>query len=168
MIDLDAALRLLAGAGVEFIVVGGVAARAHGSTHLTNDLDLLYSRTPENIRRIASALAPYSPYLRGAPPGLPFRWDAETIARGLNFTLTTSFGDLDLLGEITGGGSYERLLPESALIDAFGVRVRCLALEPLIRVKRAAGRPKDFEVIAELEALKDERDNPKDSPAPQS
>jgi hypothetical protein len=96
-------------------------------------------------------------YLRGAPPGLPFRWDGETVRRGLNFTLTTSFGDLDLLGEITGGGGYEALLPVSTLVAAFGVEVRCLNLEPLIHVKRAAGRPKDLEAIAELQALLEER-----------
>ena len=158
MIDLEASLRALVAGGVEVIVVGGVAARAHGSTHLTNDLDLLYSRSAENVERLAAALQAYSPYLRGAPPGLPFHWDAGTIRRGLNFTLTTSLGDLDFLGEITGGGSYEDLLPKSTEIQAFGVKVRCLDLEPLIQVKRAAGRPKDLSVVAELEALKEERD----------
>jgi predicted nucleotidyltransferase len=163
LIDLEHALRVLAQGGVELIVVGGVAARAHGSTHLTNDLDVLYHRTQANMDRLAAALSPHSPYLRGAPPGLPFRWDAETIRRGLNFTLTTSLGDLDLLGEITGGGSYKDLLSVSSVVDAFGVRVRCLNLEPLIIVKRAAGRPKDLQVVAELEALKEERDRPPSS-----
>jgi len=96
--------------------------------------------------------------LRGAPAGLPFRWDLETISRGLNFTLTTTFGDLDILGEITGGGRYEALLPGAGEVSAFGVSCYCLGLAPLILVKRAAGRPKDLEVIAELEALLEERD----------
>jgi hypothetical protein len=158
LIDIEAALTVLAQARVEFLIVGGVAARAHGSARLTNDLDIVYRRTPENLRRLTEALAPHSPYLRGAPPGLPFRWDAETISRGLNFTLTTSFGDLDVLGEIAGGGRYEALLPESREVSAFGVTCRCLELAPLIRVKRAAGRPKDLEAIAELEALLEERE----------
>jgi hypothetical protein len=110
------------------------------------------------MARLADALAPHSPYLRGAPPGLPFRWDADTIRRGLNFTLTTSFGDLDLLGEIAGGGGYLDLLADSEPASIFGVECRRLGLEKLILVKRAAGRPKDLEVIAELEALKEERD----------
>ena len=159
MIDIEAGLRVLAEGRVEFIVVGGVAARAHGSARLTNDLDVLYRRTPENIARVVTTLAAYSPYLRGAPAGLPFRWDAETVRKGVNFTLTTSFGDLDLLGEITGGGDYDRLLPASTKIAAFGVEVHCLNLEPLIHVKRAAGRPKDLEAIAELQALLEERDS---------
>src|SRR5688572_13587173 len=98
VIDIEAAFRVLTGGAVEFIVVGGVAARAHGSARLTNDVDVVYRRTPENIQRLAAALAPHTPYLRGAPPGLPFRWDVDTIRRGLNFTLTTAFGDLDALG----------------------------------------------------------------------
>jgi hypothetical protein len=157
MVEIETLLGVLSKAEVEFIIVGGVAAIAHGSARLTQDLDVVYRRTPENMTRLAPALVPYSPYLRGAPPGLPFRWDAETLRRGLNFTLTTSLGDLDLLGEITGGGSYEDLLPYSRLLTAFGVQCRCLELGRLIHVKRAAGRAKDLEVIAELEALREER-----------
>jgi predicted nucleotidyltransferase len=156
MTDFATLLGTLAREGVEFIVVGGAAATAHGSARLTQDVDLVYRRTPENHRRLVSALAPYSPYLRGAPPGLPFRWDALTIERGLNFTLTTSLGDIDLLGEIAGGSSYEDLMAGCISITAFGVRCRCLSLPQLIRTKRAAGRPKDLEAIAELEALLDE------------
>ena len=95
--------------------------------------------------------------LRGAPPGLPFRWDSETIQAGLNFTLTTNLGDLDLLGEVTGGGSYEDLLPFSEELTAFNVPCRFVTLERLIQLKRAAGRPKDLEVLAELQALLEER-----------
>lgn len=71
--------------------------------------------------------------------------------------LTTTLGDIDLLGEIVGGGGYEQLLPHSSEIPMFGGRQRCLNLDTLIRVKRAAGRPKDFDAIAELEALREER-----------
>lgn len=142
--------------GVEFIIVGGTAATAHGSARLTQDLDLVYNRSTVNIERLASVLAPYSPYLRGAPPGLPFKFNAPTIQRGLNFTLTTSLGDLDLLGEITGGGNYEALLPHSIQLQVFGVDCWCLGIERLIEVKRAAGRPKDFEAIADLEAILEE------------
>ena len=120
------------------------------------DLDVVYRRTPQNIARLASALAPHHPYLRGAPPGLPFRWDAEAIRRGCNFTLVIDFGDIDLLGEITGGGHYEDLVPYSASMTLFGHSCLCLGLRRLIEVKRAAGRPKDFDAIAELEALLDE------------
>ena len=157
MTDFKALLRALTEAGVEFILVGGAAATAHGSSRLTRDVDVVYRRTRENIARLATALMPYQPYLRGAPPGLPFRWDVPTIERGLNFTLTTQIGSLDVLGEIVGGGGYEALLSSTVLIHAFDVECRCLNLDRLIEVKRAAGRPKDFEVVAELEAIREER-----------
>ena len=146
---------------MEFIIVGGAAATIHGSARVTQDLELVYARTPENIARLAAALAPHSPYLRGAPPGLPFRWDAETIRRGLNFTLTTTLGDLDLLGEIVGGGGYADLLSHSQVVKVSGSEYRCLGLARLIHVKRAAGRPKDLEAVAELEALQEERHDQK-------
>ncbi len=149
-------LQALVQNNVEFIIVGGAAATAHGSARLTQNLDLVYHRTPENIARLAAAITLYSPYLRGAPLGLPFRFDAATIQRGSNFTLTTSLGDLDLLGEITGGGGYADLLPDSIKLVIFGVECWCLGLERLIHVKRAAGRPKDFEAIADLEAILEE------------
>ena len=154
MVDLEQLLPALSGAGVEFIIVGGVAAIVHGSARLTQDLDVVYRRDPDNVDRLAAALQPFQPYLRGAPPGLPFRWDPETIRRGLNFTLTTSAGPLDVLGEIAGGGTYETLLPHSRRLAVFGIRCYCLGLDRLIQAKRDAGRPKDLEAIAELEALR--------------
>lgn len=142
--------------------MGGVAGAAHGLARATYDLDVVYARDGANLDRLVAALSPLGPYLRGAPPGLPFRFDAETLRRGLNFTLTTSLGDLDLLGEITGGGGYEQLLPDSLEAPLFGVPCRYLGLVKLILVKRAAGRPKDLQAIAELEALKEERDRGED------
>jgi predicted nucleotidyltransferase len=150
-------IRLLVNNDVEFIIVGGAAATAHGSARLTEDLDVVYRRTRDNIARLAAALKPINPYLRGAPPGLPFGWDEQTILNGLNFTLTTSLGAIDFLGEITGGGSYDNLWPDAVRLQLFGVECLCLGLERLIHVKRAAGRPKDLEAIAELQAILEER-----------
>lgn len=157
MTDFKALLETLADGGVEFILVGGLAAVAHGSARLTQDIDVVYARDPKNLERLAEALARHRPYLRGAPPGLPFRWDATTLQQGLNFTLETSLGDIDLLGEIAGGGRYADLLPHSIELRLFDRSVRCLDLETLIETKRAAGRPKDLEAIAELEALREAR-----------
>jgi hypothetical protein len=158
--DFGRLLATLVDAGVEFIIIGGIAATAHGSAHVTVDLDIVYGRNLENVGRLAQALAPLSPYLRGAPPGLPFRFDTATIWQGLNFTLTTIAGDLDVLGEATGGGTYEALLSHSETRQLLGLEVRFVDLETLIRLKRAAGRPKDFERIAELEAIAEERRKP--------
>ena len=158
MTDFKTVVRVLAEGGVEFIVIGELAAIMHGSARLTQDVDVVYRRSPENIRRLVLALTPYHPYLRGTPPGLPFRWDAATVERGLNFTLVTDIGDLYLLGEIVGGGRYEDLLRHSGPIQLLGVECQCITLEALIHVKSAAGRPNDLEAIAELEALLEERD----------
>jgi hypothetical protein len=156
MTDFDALLAALGRHGVAFIVVGGAAAIAHGSARLTQDLDIVYERSPANLDRLVAALAEHKPYLRGAPPGLPFLWERATLARGLNFTLATSVGDIDLLGEIPGGGAYRELLPGAIELHLFQTHCLCLSLPQLIRAKRAAGRPRDLEALAELEAIEEE------------
>ena len=155
--DYGSLFSLLGGAGVQCIIVGGVAANLRGSARATFDLDLVYGRNRENVRRLVDTLKPLSPYLRGAPAGLPFAFDERTVRNGLNFTLTTTLGDLDLLGEVAGGGNFEQLLPFTSEFVAFGHTCRCVTLERLIQLKRAAGRPKDLEVIAELQAILEER-----------
>jgi hypothetical protein len=155
--DFAALLRCLLDSDVEFILVGGVAGNLHGLARATYDVDVVYRRSSENLVRIVAALGPLHPYLRGAPPGLPFVLDVETLRRGLNFTLTTTSGDLDLLGEVAGGGTYDDLLETSESVPLFGLACRCATLDALIRMKRAAGRPKDLAALAELEALREER-----------
>jgi predicted nucleotidyltransferase len=155
--DFAGVIRCLTDGGVEFILVGGLAAIVHGSPRLTYDVDVVYARSRENLRRLAAALAPFAPYLRGAPPGLPFVLDERTLRSGLNFTLVTTLGDVDVLGEVTGGGNYEDLLPFTDEVDAFGHRFHCVGLGTLIKLKRAAGRVKDLEAVAELQALLEER-----------
>src|SRR5580765_2256547 len=98
--DFVGLLRCLLEAGAEFIVVGGLAGIVHGSARATFDIDVVYARSTENIDRLVAALSPLHPYLRGAPAGLPFVFDAATLRRGLNFTLETALRDIDLLGEI--------------------------------------------------------------------
>jgi predicted nucleotidyltransferase len=145
-VDLAQIIHPLASAKVDFILIGGMAAILHGSARVTFDVDLVYSRGDENIRRLADALAPHKPYLRGAPAGLPFEWNAKTVRSGLNFTLTTALGD-----------TYQYLLPHSCEVEAFGVSFKCIDLPTLIRIKEAAGRPKDREAVAELRVLLEER-----------
>lgn len=153
-------LPLLLHEQVDFILIGGGAAIAHGSGRATYDVDVVYARDAENIKKLVRALQPFQPYPRGVPPGLPFLWDERMVLAGLNFTLTTTLGDLDLLGEATGGGTYEKLLPTTELIEVFGTTCRIVTLERLIQLKRAAGRPKDLEIVAELQALLEERKKP--------
>ena len=150
---LEETIRTLYDAGVEFAVIGGAAMGLQGSAHLTKDIDFCYSRTPKNIERLAKALEPFHPVLRGAPQGLPFRFDAKTITSGLNFTLSTDLGDLDFLGEVSGLGFFQEVLASSDVKEVGGVECRVLSLEGLIKSKTAAGRPRDLYVLPELRGL---------------
>src|SRR5947209_5162101 len=132
MIDYKRLLHALADAKVEFVIVGGVAATLHGSARLTADLDIVYARSKENIKRLVNALDALKPYLRGAPPDLPFRFDEPTVRAGLNFTLTTEAGPLDVLGEIAGGFDYRVLRERSSLFDVYGRRCRVIDIDALI------------------------------------
>jgi len=126
-----------------------------GSGQVTRDLDICYERTPENMKRLAAALEPYHPNLRGVPPGLPFELDERTLAQGMNFTLQTDFGDIDLLGDLSGVGQFPELARDAVLLELFGMQIRVASLDVLIRSKRAAGRPKDLLSLPELEAIRD-------------
>jgi hypothetical protein len=100
---------------------------------------------------------PHAPRLRGAPSNLPFRFDAPTVQRGLTFTLATDIGDLDLLGEVAGLGTYDAVLAESETREVFGKKCMVLSLAGLIKTKQATGRKKDLMVLPELEALSELR-----------
>ena len=159
MNNFEILLNALSSSGVSFVIIGGVAATVHGSARLTSDLDVVYERSPANLRRLVTALLPLKPYLRGAPPGLPFTFDAERVRRGLNFALTTTAGPLDLLGELTGVGTYQAVYEASGDVPLYGATYRCINLDALIVSKRAAGRAKDLEAVAELELIREEAEN---------
>ena len=160
MIELEPALKSLTEHEVEFIVVGGVAITAHGSAYITQDLDFCFNRSTHNLERIVAALRPFNPQLRDFPSELPFIWGVSTLQNGTNFTLITDIGDIDLLGEVKGVGTYSDLLPNSVEIQIWGSTIRIISLDELIIAKQAAGRPKDLLVLPELEALREVRDNP--------
>lgn len=136
------------------MVIGGQAAVLLGSPIATFDIDLCYRRTRDNIARLAEALKDLHPTLRGAPPDLPFRLDAESLALGSNFTFETDEGPLDLLGWVEPFGEYDALLPGSEVMDLDGVKVRVIGLDDLITIKRHIQRPKDQAALLQLEALK--------------
>lgn len=152
--DFRRLVEALADGGVEFVLVGGVALILHGAPRTTGDLDVCYARTDENLARLSAAIAPLSPYLRGAPPGLPFRLDPKTLRAGLNFTLTTSAGDLDLLGELTGVGRYADLSSDAVKIQLYGREVSVISLDRLEASKKAAGRVKDLGDLAFIAELR--------------
>ncbi|HEY6805913.1 MAG TPA: hypothetical protein VI306_20195 [Pyrinomonadaceae bacterium] len=147
--------RLLGKFGIDCVIVGGVAATLYGSEIPTTDLDVCYSRSAANLQRVAEALQSVNAQLRNVPPDLPFLLDSETLRRGLNFTFTTDIGSIDLLGEVSGLGFYDNLLEDAVTYELFGYLFPVVNIEKLIIAKKAAGRPKDLLMIAELEALKE-------------
>ena len=141
--------------GVEFIVVGGQAEALMGSARVTYDVDLCYRRTPDNLERLATALGTLKLTLRGAPPELKFRLDAQALALGQNYTFEVD-GEypLDFLGYLEPIGTYEDLLPHAEIVSIGGHATRVIGLDDLLRIKRYLGRPKDKESLLQLEAVK--------------
>lgn len=123
----------LAQAQVEFIVVGGVSAVLHGVPLVTRDLDLCYRRTPENVKRLAAALQPFQPKLRGLPPELPNVFDDRSLSFGTNFTLDVGDEQLDLLAEMAAIGGYEEVASQSHEMEIAGCMVKVLSLFHLIQ-----------------------------------
>lgn len=155
--SLGGILQGLADAGVRFVVIGGVAATAHGSARITNDVDICYDPSPENRERLAGVLALWHAYLRGVEPGLPFVMDARTLRDVPVMTLVTDEGDLDVMDRVAGVGEFPAVWRQSDEVVFEGVVVRALNLDALIASKRATGRRKDEEALLELEALREER-----------
>lgn len=155
MVEFEPAIKSLTAKEVDFVIIGGVAISVHSTGYVTRDLDFCYLRTTENLKRIVSAFAHFNPRLRGFPEDLPFVWDERTLQSGTNFTLKTTIGDIDLLGEVAGVGDYQAVKKESIIARLYDCDVRVLTLEGLIKAKRAAGRTKDLLVLPELEALRE-------------
>jgi predicted nucleotidyltransferase len=139
-------------ANVEFVVVGGISAVLQGVPLVTLDLDICYRRTPGNIARLARALAPLNPRLRGLPQDLPFTFDERALALGTNFTLHIGDENLDLLGEMSAIGGYDQILDQATEVAIDSRTIKVLSLAQLIQTKRAAGRAKDIAVLPLLEA----------------
>jgi hypothetical protein len=155
MLEIRHQLELLSSYSVDYVIVGGVAAALHGSSIPTYDLDVCYSRESDNLDRLAQALISVHARLRGAPPGLPFVPEAETLRKGLNFTFETDIGSLDLLGEVLGVGGFEESRQDAVIYELFGKPHHVLAIDKLIAAKKAAGRIKDLNMIPELEAIRE-------------
>lgn len=143
----------LTAAGVRFVVIGGLAARAHGSARITEDLDICYDPAPDNVKRLAALLAEWHAYLRGVEPGLPFTMDERTFRTTPVMTLITDHGAIDVMDRVPGVGEYHDVARRSVEATNAGTRFRVLDLPALLDAKRATRRPKDQAQIPELEAL---------------
>lgn len=155
--DVGAILEILKRHDVDFMLVGGLAGMAHGSSYPTYDVDIAYERSPRNLERLAEALLEMEATLRGAPADLPFICDAETLRRGLNFTFQTKHGPFDVIGELRGVGPYVRVARAAVRTRIEGVQIDVISLDHLIAMKSAAGRDKDKLMVSEYIAIADER-----------
>lgn len=151
-------IRLLGRHGVRYVLIGGLAAVTHGAPLVTQDVDICYAREPDDLDRLAAALREVHAELRGAPAGLPFRLDTKALRAGDSCTLTTDVGWVDILATPSGTSGYDDLARTAEPYDLFGHRVLVASVDDLIRMKRAAGRPKDLLAVEELGALREELD----------
>ena len=154
--DPFALLKVLQAHQVQFLLIGGIAGVLHGSPSMTNDLDICHSPDKGNLQRLAAALVELNARSRGAPDDVPFLLDAQTLAAGGNFAFSTSAGALDCLAFPSGSNGYDELVANAVSMDLDGLDVKVVALNDLIRMKRAAGRPKDLIEVEILGALRDE------------
>jgi hypothetical protein len=160
--DLDPGpiLSVLLENGVEFVVIGGLAAAAHGSILPTYDIDIVPSSSSDNLQRLAAALRQLDARVRtdAVEGGLPFDHDAESLAAARVWNLTTPHGDLDISFIPSGTTGYPDLVQGATEEPFFGVAVRIASLADIIRSKQAANRPKDQRVLPTLREILANRD----------
>jgi predicted nucleotidyltransferase len=149
--DLTSILGVLLEEGVDFVLVGALAAVAQGASVTTHDVDIVHARTPENLERLMAALARMSARYRGRAAGESLPPDRAALATTGRSLLMTDMGPLDCLGAIESGLEWNRLLPLSVEVDFEGHRLRMLGLETLVALKRGSKEPKDRLVLPVLE-----------------
>jgi hypothetical protein len=153
---------------VEFVLVGGFAATAYGSTMLTQDVDICMRFSPDNLMRLQKALSDLHPVHRMTPQRLPLRLTPETCASLKNLYLDTDLGQLDCLGLIQGVGDFEEVKRHSIEVCLPAGVCRILSLDALIWSKEAMKRPRDRESLLQLRAIRQrlQEQGPSSPPAP--
>ena len=153
-------IRRLVDARIDFVIIGGLAAQAHGSTSITRDLDVCIPRDLATLERLAIVLRDIAAVRRGLPAGAPPMppLDARTLLAGSLFTLDTAYGPFDLLANPDPRFDYETLRRSALSTSLLGMPVCFASLDDLIAMKRAAGRPKDRVELEILGALREEID----------
>lgn len=153
MKSLHLLLQRFADAGLEFVVVGGFAGVLHGSSYVTDDLDICAVMSPETIAKLRATLADLKPVHRMTPKRLSFLEHPPAGQPLANVYLETEAGVVDILGSVLGIGDYQALARNAVEIPLFGRRCRVISLEDLIKTKEAMGREKDLLTAKELRAI---------------
>lgn len=153
--DFEGLLERLIRHRVEFVVIGGFAAVAHGVTLLTQDIDICCRFAADNLLRLQGALADLEPLHRMPPARPPLRLTRDTATEFHNLYLETSLGQLDCLGDVLGVGDYERVLAESVSVPLPAGPCRILSIDALIRAKEAMGRERDRQAVLQLRAIRE-------------
>lgn len=147
-------LRRLTGRGVDFVVVGGIAAVLHGSAQMTFDLDICYATDRANIEALADVLVALRAQLKEVGDDVPFVPDVDTLRRVEMLTLSTELGELDVIARPAGSPGYEALRRGADRFDIGGLSVLVASIDDLIAMKEAAGRTKDLAAAEELEEIR--------------
>lgn len=147
-------LTRLASRGVDFVVIGGYAAIAHGSAQQTNDIDICFAQDDANLGVLGQSLIDMRARLRGVDEDVPFVPDDRTLRHVQLLTLDTVDGPIDLLALPEGAPDYSTLRRRADRVEIAGVAVMVASLEDLLSMKRAAGRDKDRIAVEELEAIR--------------
>lgn len=150
----DEILKRLTARGVDFVVIGGIAAVLHGSAHATYDLDICYATDAGNLAALGEILVALGARLKGTDEPVPFVPDASTLRKVELLTMATPEGELDVLSRPRGSPGYEALRRKADRFDLGGFSVLVASIDDLIAMKQAAGRQKDLSAIEELEAIK--------------
>jgi predicted nucleotidyltransferase len=149
-LDLRELFRVLADHGVDYLVIGGVAAQVHGRRRTTKDLDVTPAPDQENFKRLAAALAALDAHPVGVGPGAPTPTAEQLQLAAVVPPLTTRHGELHILNEVPGATAYAGMHSRALVIDLDGIAMHIVGVDDLIRMKQATGRPRDNEDIEAL------------------
>ena len=151
--ELEGMLRALSEAGVDYVVIGGIAMIVHGSARVTRDLDIIFAPDSENLERLGRVLIGLGARLRGVEHDVPFVPDAASLDKVDLLTLETSAGWLDVHRRPSGAPPYKTLKKRAEVVDFEGYEILVAAPADLQAMKRAAGRPVDQMDLEYLEAI---------------
>jgi hypothetical protein len=147
-------LERLVKAGVDFVVVGGFAGIAHGCTFVTQDVDICCDFDPDNLLRLQKALSGLNPVHRMTPKRKKFELTEQNSGQFKNLYLDTDIGQLDCVGFVEGIGDYNHVKRASEPVKMQNIEIDVLGIDALIKAKQALNRPRDRQVVLQLEAIK--------------